>query len=192
MDPLTALSLATAAFQGVKKVVQAGKDAEDIYKQLSKWAGHISDVNEFINEKDDQPKRLGIFEKIGFAKSETGEAFDQIVAKRKVKEMEDNIRHMFVWGELHHLGLDGYRDFIQRRRKIKEERAKLIWDQRKRKRKFLKFCRDITIGGVAVLFSIWLMWFMIDLIANAPGLKGKKDGKKDGQEVTTRIYPGQI
>ena len=49
MDPLTALSLATAAFQGVKKVVQAGKDAEDIYKQLSKWAGHISDLNEFIN-----------------------------------------------------------------------------------------------------------------------------------------------
>ena len=189
MDPLTALSLATAAFQGVKKVVQAGKDAEDIYKQLSKWAGHISDVNEFINEKDDKPKRLGIFEKIGFAKSETGEAFDQIVAKRKVKEMEDNIRHMFVWGELHHLGLDGYRDFIQRRRKIKEERAKLIWDQRKRKRKFLKFCRDITIGGVAILFSLWLMWFMIDLIANAPGLKGKNNGKKDGQEVTTRIYP---
>ncbi len=63
MDPLTALSLATAAFQGVKKVVQAGKDAEDIYKQLSKWAGHISDVNEFINEKDDKPKRLGILKR---------------------------------------------------------------------------------------------------------------------------------
>jgi len=190
MDPLTALSLATAAFQGVKKVVQAGKDAEDIYKQLSKWAGHVSDLNEFINEKDDQPKKLGIFEKIGFAKSETGEAFDQIIAKRKVKEMEDDIRHMFVWGELNHLGLDGYRDFIQRRRKIKEERAKLIWDQRKRKRKFLKMCRDITIGGTAIFLSIWIMWFMIDLIANAPGLKGKNNGKESRQEVTTRVYLG--
>lgn len=188
MDPLTALSLATAAFQGVKKVVQAGKDAEDIYKQLSKWAGHISDLNEFINEKDDKPRKPGIFEKIGFKKSATGEAFDQIIAKRKVKEMEDDIRHMFTWGELHHLGLDGYREFIQRRRKIKEERAKLIYDQRRRKRKFLKMCRDITIGGTIVLFSAWIMWFMIDLIINAPGLKGKNNGKTEtSQEITTGV-----
>lgn len=188
MDPLTALSLATAAFQGVKKVVQAGKDAEDIYKQLSKWAGHISDLNEFINEKDDKPRKPGIFEKIGFKKSATGEAFDQIIAKRKVKEMEDEIRHMFTWGELHHLGLDGYREFIQRRRKIKEERAKLIYDQRRRKRKFLKMCRDITIGGTIVLFSAWIMWFMIDLIINAPGLKGKNNGKTEtSQEITTGV-----
>jgi hypothetical protein len=191
MDPLTALSLATAAFQGVKKVVQAGKDAEDIYKQLSKWAGHISDLNEFMSD-DDKPKKPGIFEKIGFAKSATGEAFDQIIAKRKVKEMEDEIRHMFTWGELHHLGMDGYRDFILRRRKIKADREKLIYEQMRRKRKFLKFCRDVTIGGVAILFSLWLLWFMIDMITNAPGLKGKNNGKKDGQEVTTRIYPGKI
>ena len=35
MDPITVLTLATTAFTGIKKVVQAGKDAEDIYKQLS-------------------------------------------------------------------------------------------------------------------------------------------------------------
>ena len=175
MDPLTALSLATAAFTGVKKVVQAGKDAEDIYKQLSKWAGHVSDLNNFINEKDedDKPKKLGIFEKIGFAKNETSEAFDQIIAKRKVKEMEDEIRHMFTWGELHHLGLDGYRDFIKRRRKIKEDREKLIWDQRRRKRKFLKLLRDITIGGVAILLAFLLVGWMIDLIMSAPAFQTK-------------------
>jgi len=175
MDPLTALSLATAAFTGVKKVVQAGKDAEDIYKQLSKWAGHVSDLNNFINEKDedDKPKKLGIFEKIGFAKNETSEAFDQIIAKRKVKEMEDEIRHMFTWGELHHLGLDGYRDFIKRRRKIKEDREKLIWDQRRRKRKFLKLVRDITIGGVAILLAFLLVGWMIDLIMSAPAFQTK-------------------
>tara|TARA_R100001480_G_scaffold60819_1_gene73411 strand:+ start:3053 stop:3607 length:555 start_codon:yes stop_codon:yes gene_type:complete len=173
MDPLTALSLATAAFTGVKKVVQAGKDAEDIYKQLSKWAGHVSDLNNFINEKDedDKPKKLGIFEKIGFAKNETSEAFDQIIAKRKVKEMEDEIRHMFTWGELHHLGLDGYRDFIKRRRKIKEDREKLIWDQRRRKRKFIKMCRDITVISIVLLLSVWLIWWMIDIILSAPAFQ---------------------
>ena len=51
-------------------------------------------------------------------------------------------------------------------------------------------CRDITIGGTAILFTSWLMWFMVDLIVNAPGLKGKNNGKENGQKVTTRIYPG--
>jgi hypothetical protein len=171
MDPLTALSLATAAFQGVKKVVQAGKDAEDIYKQLSKWAGHISDLNEFMSD-DDKPKKPGIFEKIGFAKSATGEAFDQIIAKRKVKEMEDEIRHMFTWGELHHLGMDGYRDFILRRRKIKADREKLIYEQMRRKKKFFRLCKDIAIGSVAIISSIMLVSWMIGIIMDAPGIKG--------------------
>ena len=51
-------------------------------------------------------------------------------------------------------------------------------------------CRDITIGGTAVLFSIWILWFMIDLITNAPGLKGKNNGKntETTQKITTRFY----
>ena len=88
MDPITVLTLATTAFTGIKKVVQAGKDAEDSYKQLSKWAGHVSDLNECI--KDAEEKKPGMFEKIGFAKNETSEAFDQIIAKKKIEENELN------------------------------------------------------------------------------------------------------
>ena len=124
IDPITALSLASAAFTGIKKAVQLGKDVEDIYRALSKWAGHISDVHEHMNEN--KPKKPGLFDKIGFSKSTTQEAFDDIIAKKKIKDMEDQIRHMFTWGELHHLGLDGYREFIRRRRQIKEDREKLM------------------------------------------------------------------
>ena len=172
MDPLTALSLATAAFQGVKKVVQAGKDAEDIYKQLSKWAGHISDVNEFINEKDDKPKKPGIFDKIGFAKSATAEAFDHLIAQQKLKEMEKEIKHMFIWGELQHLGMDGYKELIRKRRQIKADREKQIYDQLRKRKMFFNIIKQSIIGGVAVLASISLVWWMIDLIMGAPGIQG--------------------
>ena len=62
-----------------------------------------------------------------------------------------------------------------------QKRKRQKQQQRKRKRKFLKICRDITIGGTAILFATWLMWFMVDLIVNAPGLKGKNNG--------TNIFP---
>jgi|TARA_B100000902_G_scaffold386334_1_gene428872 hypothetical protein len=189
IDPITALSLASAAFTGVKKAVQLGKDVEDIYGALSKWAGHISDVTEHMNQNE--PKKPGLFEKIGFSKSETQEAFDHLIAKKKIKDMEDQIRHMFTWGELHHLGLDGYRDFIKRRREIKAQREKQIYEQMRRRKAFFTLIKNICIGAVLIIFSIWIMWFMIDLIANAPGMKGKEDGKSQinntREEITTRI-----
>jgi len=171
MDPITVLTLATTAFTGIKKVVQAGKDAEDIYRQLSKWAGHVSDLHECI--KDHEPKKPGMFEKIGFAKNETSEAFDQIIAKRKIDEMEKEIRHMFTWGELHHLGLDGYKDFIKRRRKIKAEREKMIYEQMRRKKKFLNIVKQTIIGVSALGLGTLLIWEMIDFIMSAPAFQTK-------------------
>tara|TARA_R110002020_G_scaffold131644_2_gene294247 strand:- start:1845 stop:2369 length:525 start_codon:yes stop_codon:yes gene_type:complete len=173
MDPITVLTLATTAFTGIKKVVQAGKDAEDIYKQLSKWAGHVSDLNECI--KDVEEKKPGMFEKIGFAKNETSEAFDQIIAKRKIDEMEKEIRHMFTWGELHHLGLDGYKDFIKRRRKIKADREKMIYEQMRRKKKFLNIVKQSIIAGVLITFTVWFMWWSIEFIMSAPAFQSKDE-----------------
>tara|TARA_R110000822_G_scaffold25600_2_gene77405 strand:+ start:4361 stop:4885 length:525 start_codon:yes stop_codon:yes gene_type:complete len=173
MDPITVLTLATTAFTGIKKVVQAGKDAEDIYRQLSKWAGHVSDLHECI--KDHEPKKPGMFEKIGFSKNETSEAFDQIIAKRKIDEMEKEIRHMFTWGELHHLGLDGYKDFIKRRRKIKAEREKMIYEQMRRKKKFLNIVKQSIIAGVLIIFTVWFMWWAIDFIMSAPAFQSKDE-----------------
>ena len=173
MDPITVLTLATTAFTGIKKVVQAGKDAEDIYRQLSKWAGHVSDLHECI--KDHEPKKPGMFEKIGFSKNETSEAFDQIIAKRKIDEMEKEIRHMFTWGELHHLGLDGYKDFIKRRRKIKADREKMIYEQMRRKKKFLNIVKQSIIAGVLILFTVWFMWWSIEFIMSAPAFQSKDE-----------------
>ena len=188
IDPITALSLASAAFTGIKKAVQLGKDVEDIYGALSKWAGHISDVHEHMNEN--KPKKPGLFDKIGFNKSTTQEAFDHIIAKKKIKDMEAQIRHMFTWGELHHLGLDGYREFIRRRRQIKEDREKQIYEQMRRRKKFFWIINQLAIGGTVIIFSVWIIWYMIDLIINAPGFKGKENGKissQNRQEITTRV-----
>ena len=116
-----------------------------------------------------------MFEKIGFAKNETSEAFDQIIAKKKIEEMEKDIRHMFTWGELHHLGLDGYKDFIKRRRKIKADREKMIYEQMRRKKKFLNIVKQSVIAGVLILFTIWFMWWAIDFIMSAPAFQTKDE-----------------
>ena len=51
MDPVTLLSAASLAFNGVKKAIQVGRDMEDIFKQLSTWSGHVSDLQEWMGQE---------------------------------------------------------------------------------------------------------------------------------------------
>ena len=44
IDPLTAFAAANAAFKGVKMLVGAGKEIQDISGQLGAWYGAVADI----------------------------------------------------------------------------------------------------------------------------------------------------
>jgi DNA-binding FrmR family transcriptional regulator len=136
IDPFSAFTLATTAFNGIKKAVEIGREVQDVYSQLSQWASAASDLQEAISQQDN--RKPSLFEKIGFGKNETAEAFDTMIAKQKLIEMEKQIHHMFIYGDLQHLGMDGYKDFIKTRREIKAKREKMIYEQMRRRQKFVK------------------------------------------------------
>jgi len=46
LDPVTLLATATTVFNGIKKAVQLGREAQDIFGQLGKWAGTVADLTE--------------------------------------------------------------------------------------------------------------------------------------------------
>jgi hypothetical protein len=136
MDPFTLLAAVTTAFNGVKKVVEVGKEVEGVYRQLSKWADAAGQLQDYINANSE--KKPGLFEKIGFDKSDTAEAFDVFAAQQRLKEMEAEIYHMFTWGELNHLGLEGHREFVRLRREVREKREKMVRDQAARRKRFIE------------------------------------------------------
>ena len=166
IDPVSALALAGAAFNGVKKAVQLGQDVQNVYNQLSKWAGHVADVHEHMSQNATE-KKPGLF-----AKSATSEAFDHIIAKQKLQEMEKEIKHMFYWGALQHLGADGYKEFIFKRRQIKAERERQVYDQLRRRKKFISIIKHSVIGGTAIILAVWFLWWSIEFIMNAPAFQG--------------------
>lgn len=162
MDPITILAAATAAYNGVKKAVELGREVQDIYGQLSTWAGHVSDLKDAIEGLEN--KKPGLFEKITFDKSDTAEAFDLYAAKQKLKEMEDEIFHMFVYGDLCHLGIDGYREFKKMRNDIREKRKKMIENQIAARKHFLISTRNYIIATGLIIIVISIVWWAIDLI----------------------------
>jgi hypothetical protein len=144
MDPITLLATVNAAFNGVKKLVSVGREAQDVMKQLGKWADAASQLHGYINKHEN--RKPGIFEKIGFKGSEGSEALDIMAAKQRLKAMEADIYNMFLYGELQDLGLAGYREFVQLRKKIRTDREKALRDQARRRLKFI----ENTFAGVIV------------------------------------------
>jgi len=168
MDPITIMAAATAAFNGVKKAVELGREIQDIYSQLGEWAGHVSDFHHAVAEK--QLKKPGIFDKITFAKSETAEAFDMLAAKQKLIDMEKEIYHMFLYGALNHLGRDGYDEFRRMREEVRQKRSKMLMDQMLARRDFFGNLKFWVIAGFIIVVAAILLWIMIDFaIVNYKG-----------------------
>ena len=164
MDPVTLLAAATAAYNGVKKAVELGREVHDIYGQLSTWAGHVGNLKDAIENIEEKEARPDIWKKITFEKSETQEAFDIYAAKKKVEEMEKEIMHMFLYGDLCHLGLDGYREFKKMRQDVHEKRKKMIEYQQMEREKFIDNIKLFSLAGICVLVGSSLLWLMISFV----------------------------
>ena len=154
MDPITALATISAIWGGIKKAVEVGREVQDVWGQLSTWA-QAADVLEQVSDK---PKKPPLFKKLDFS-NDTKQAFDAYAAKVKMREMEADIRHQFLYGGLCHLGMDGLREFYSIRRRIREQRIKAIQDQRICQRQFVEHCflgGLILLGSAAVISIIWM------------------------------------
>jgi len=172
MDPITILAAATAAFNGVKKAVELGREVQDIYSQLSEWAGHVGEFHRAVVAAE-RPKKPGLFDKITFAKSETAEAFDVYAAKQKVIEMEKEIYHMFCYGELQHLGQDGYNEFRKMRQEIREKRDRMILTQLADRAKFFENIKIYGLSAVIIISGSGILWWMISLVYEMGHASGK-------------------
>lgn len=166
MDPITILAAATTAFEGIKKAVELGKEVTDVYSQLSTWAGHVGQLKDVLEEQKKQEENPSIFKKITFERSETKVAFDRFAAEQKVREMEEQIFHMFIYGDLCHLGIDGYRRFKELRNEERERRQRMIANQIKAKKEFIHNTIVFGVVSMSIILSVWVIWWTIELIIN--------------------------
>jgi hypothetical protein len=165
LDPVSLLATATAVFNGLKAAVEVGREAEDVFSQLGKWAGAVADLQEWMStEEENANKPPPLFKKLVFTKSATAEAFDAYAAKIKIQQMEEEIRHMFTLGELWWLGKEGYNEFILMRRSIKEKREKQVYEQIRRRKKLIRMVTDYAFIAMIVFTGGLILWHIIAFI----------------------------
>lgn len=152
MDPVTAIAVATTAFKTVKKLVEAGREIEDVAGQLGKWFTAASD----ITQADNQAKNPPFYKKIVHSKSVEEEALNATIAKQKLKEQEDELRTMIMW----RYGSDVYRDMMQMRKDLRAKREKEVYRRQVFWRNFWEAILITTLIAVTMGTILWFIWLV--------------------------------
>jgi hypothetical protein len=154
MDPITLLATASAIWSGLKKASEFAQEAEGIWGQLSKYCGVADQLEQCIQQEKNKPKKLKLFQSLTPG-NDTQEAFNVFEAEHKLMQMEKDIRHEFLYGAFCNLeggfgGMDGYRKFLEMRRKIRADRIKMVQDQQSAEKMFWDNL-ILWIGGVTIV-----------------------------------------
>jgi hypothetical protein len=140
IDPVSAYAAATTAYKGVKMLLQAGREIEDVSKQLGSWYSAVAD----ITRAESQRKNTTWLEKKqhGEASIEQ-EAMDITIRAKKLKEFEYEIRVMLDY----RFGLGTYEGMLDMRRKIRAERERTVYAAMENKR---QMANNLAITGLAL------------------------------------------
>jgi hypothetical protein len=168
LDPVTAIATASAAFNGIKKLVAAGRDLEDCMGQMAAWAGAVSDLNEASKNAKNPP----LFKRLTSKKSVEQEAMEVFAHRRKAEAQEKELREIVMYA----YGKEAWVELIGLRRRIRLEREKAFYAQ-KRKRENT-FWTVVTI--VVLTFVCYGFFATISLIVN--DIKAQQDGTRDDME----------
>ncbi len=155
IDPITAFGVATTAFKGIKALVSAGREVEDVTSQIGKWFGAVADYQHAASEKKKSNQR-GI-KKFLAPQSVEQEALEYVMHKKKIREMEKELKDMLTWGN-YPSGI--YNDMIVARRRIKREREQEVHRRERAKRELITY----SIYGTLLVAMLSALWWIIGLL----------------------------
>tara|TARA_R110000803_G_scaffold71299_2_gene134473 strand:- start:3401 stop:3874 length:474 start_codon:yes stop_codon:yes gene_type:complete len=150
IEVAAAISLATGAFNGLKKGIAVGKELHEMGNQLSQWAGAMADLDFCEHQQKNPPwyKALG-----GKVEAEAMEIF---VAKKKKEQMRKELREWISSS----MGPSNWDELVRieaqvRKRKKEEEYRKIELRQRAIEWTFGIFA---LLTGIIVLIGVF--WYI--------------------------------
>ena len=125
IDPVTAIGMATAAYNGIKKAVETGKEISDMGTQLGQWATAVSDLDYSTNKLENPP----MFKKV-LGGNLQQQALEAWAHKRKAQEMREELRQYIslyygpsAWDEIVRIEAD--------MRKARKTLSMQLWKKKK-------------------------------------------------------------
>tara|TARA_R100000544_G_scaffold30519_1_gene16768 strand:+ start:720 stop:1199 length:480 start_codon:yes stop_codon:yes gene_type:complete len=140
IDPVTAFAAANAAFKGVKLLVGAGREIQDVSQQLGSWYCAVADITKAESQRKN-PTWLD--KKTHGTDNIEQEAMDIVIRKKTLLEKEKEIKFMLDY----RFGLGTYDEMLGMRRKIRAEREETVYAAMEAKRQIQN---NTAIGALSL------------------------------------------
>jgi hypothetical protein len=158
IDPISAVAMATGAFNTIKAGFAAGREIESMAGDLGRWMGAVSD----IKKAEEYNKKPPLFKKLFQAGSVEEEAMQIFMAKKKAEDMRAELKQIISFTR----GPSAWEELLKTEGDIRKKRQKAIYDQEERRRKVLEAVAIVlgivVVGGFAI--------FIVVLAAKARGV----------------------
>ena len=153
IDPISAVAMATGAFNTIKAGFAAGREIESMAGDLGRWMGAVSD----IKKAEEYNKKPPLFKKLFQAGSVEEEAMQIFMAKKKAEDMRGQLKQIITFSR----GPSAWEELLKTEGEIRKKRQAMIYAQKERQRFWVEaFFGTILISGMLFLGYLFILWLM--------------------------------
>jgi len=142
MEIAAAISLASSAFNALKKGMETGREIEDMVDYFGKWF----EAKDALSEQNINAQNQPTFKKLFSGNSVEAQALQVTHAKHKIKQMEKELyEYLLYTGQQ-----EFYNDMMAERRAIRQARI----EEAQRRAEMKRFWFDMIVGGGAIAVGL--------------------------------------
>lgn len=149
IDPITAVGVATSAYNAIKQGIAVGRELQDMSGQLSQWGKAISDFN-YAEEKSKNPPWYS------FKGSDEETALEIFAQKKKMENMRKEIKNYISWN----YGPSAWEEVLAIEAKMRKQRKEELYRKEELKRKTLEWIFGILIFVTAAIMLGCIFYFI--------------------------------
>lgn len=146
MDPISAIAVATTAYNAIKKGFSVGREMESMSKDLGRWMGAIQDVKEGHNKK--KGRSFGSVEE---------ESLETFAALKKAQQMEDELRTFVNMN----YGPNAWNEVIRLQANIRLKKKKVTEEAEQKKKDLIE---NMILTGSFIFFIAFISYVIYILI----------------------------
>ena len=165
-DPISisaSLTVASTAFNGLKRAFHAGRELESMSQDLSRWMGAVSDIDNAHKSEKNQ----SLLKKVMSGKTIEQEAIEAFTAKKQLESQRAELRTFIQFSH----GQSAWDELVRMEGDIRKRRQKEVYDKQQFREKVISIVVIIIVCSVGIgllgLFIYSLMgldrgWWLSD------------------------------
>ena len=153
LDPASigiAITAANTAFSAIKRGFAAGREIESMGKDLSRWMGAVSDVE----NTEKSARKASPLIKLFKGKEIEASAIEAFTAKKKLEAQRQELKSFINF----HYGANSWNEILQMEAEIRKKRKEEIYERQEFIRKIWEWVGWIVLAITVVGFIVFLAW----------------------------------